>query len=130
MTLIPEVTPRTIYPPRGRRYRVYDAVLRVNGERYSASARTAKDARDAVLADVDYVATAGKLESHGCRLYAQGRQEWLFVLPSGGAMAYNAEDLTHALAKARGAYAEHPDCLAFFEAHPCERLNHAACLHA
>src|ERR1700679_4004422 len=107
-----EVTPRTIYVFGKRKARVWDAKLGA----FAAWAPTKAEAIAAVLADAAYVETAGTLEGHGCRLYAQGAQEWCFVLPSGGAMCFGAVNLDAALARVASEYVHHGGCTAFFAA--------------
>lgn len=109
-----EVTPRSVYAYGKRKARVYDAELTIDGERFRATAKTRAEAIATVEADAHYVREAGRLEGHGCRLYAQGKGEWLFVLPSGGSMGFSATDLAAALAHVMEAYAYHEGCAAFF----------------
>jgi hypothetical protein len=108
-----EVEPRTVYAFGKRKARVWDARL---GRDFRATAPTKAAAIEAVLADATYVESAGTLEGHGCKLYAQGAREWCFVLPSGGAMCFGAVNLDAALARVASDYADHEGCVAFFAA--------------
>jgi len=110
------VVPRSIYAYGKRKARVWDADLRAPHGRFQATAPTKPEAVAAVLADASYVATAGRLEGHGCKLYAQGAREWCFDLPSGGAMCFGAADLGFALARVASDYSDHEGCAPFFEA--------------
>jgi hypothetical protein len=108
------VEPRTIYSFGKRKARVFDARLVVDGWDFRATKSTRREAIEAVRADADYVASAGTLEGHGCQLYAQGVGEWCFVLPSGGAMCFGAENLRAAFRRVASDYSDHEGCAAFF----------------
>jgi hypothetical protein len=110
------VIPRTIYAFGKRKSRVFDAELIVNGRKFTSTEPTKAAAVAAVVADAAYVATVGSLEGYGCKLYAQGTRQWVFDLPSGGAMCFGAADLEAALARVASDYAYHEGCTAFFRA--------------
>lgn len=110
-----EVSPRTIYEFGKRKRRVFDARLVVEGEPYTATAASKAEAVAAVVADVQYVREAGRIASHGCALFPQGKESWVFKLPSGGSMCFGATDLAAALARVAHDYREHEGCKAFFE---------------
>lgn len=110
----PTVEPRSIYAFGKRKARVFDATLIIDGVKFTSTAKTKPEAVAAVIADAEYVRTAGHYEAAGCKLYAQGVREWCFVLPSGGAMCFGAADLSTALARVREDYRDHEGCQAFF----------------
>ena len=110
----PTAEKRSVYQFGKRKSTVWDAQLVVDGAKFVATGKTKSEALAAVVADADYVRTAGRLEGHGCKLYAQGAREWCFVLPSGGSMCFSAADLSSALARVKSDYADHDGCAAFF----------------
>jgi hypothetical protein len=114
LNLKPTVEPRSIYAFGKRKSRVFDATLTIDGETFKATAKTKPEAIATVIADAEYVRTAGSIAVGGCRLYPQGAREWCFVLPSGGAMCFGAIDLSAALARVREDYRDHEGCQAFF----------------
>lgn len=110
----PTVEARSVYSFGKRKSRVYEATLIVDGVTFKVIAKTKPEAIAAVLSDAEYVRTAGSLKGHGCLLYPQGKGEWCFVLPSGGAMCFGAVDLAAALSRVKSDYADHEGCQAFF----------------
>jgi hypothetical protein len=110
------VAPRSVYAYGKRKARVWDAELKTPWGKFVAVAPTKPEAVAAVLVDAAYVATAGRLEGHGCKLYAQGAREWCFELPSGGAMCFGAADLSAALARVAHDYRDHEGAAPFFAA--------------
>lgn len=113
-----QVEKRSVYEGGRRKRVVFDARC---GEKCDCqeSAKSRKAVLTAISATHEYVSTAPSVDARGCRLFAQGLNQWCFELrshtPTAASMLFGAHDWIAAYEYALKCYSDHPDCQAFFE---------------
>ncbi len=95
---------------------VYDARASVNGESFCATADSAKEAKAALLADLDYIASAGCVASEGFKLFPQGDRAWVFQFPHGGSYCFRHDSIHGAFRHIDESYHDHAEVQAFVSA--------------
>ncbi len=108
------ITDRMVYPRGERRHKVYDAEgMTEDGVKYYVTAKTASDARKQALAQIDFIRANPSVEARGFRLCASGVGCFVFCLPGGGSMMFDARNRDAALARIACDYADRPEIIDF-----------------